>query len=98
MVQRERQVKPSRRYLAVHDVIGSYRLICVECPSAKVIWKTDVWGSFWGGLGGFAEQWVEVTEQNSRVIVFGCGIGIHCEAFRSDDGTSVFRFSNGYAE
>jgi hypothetical protein len=70
-------ISPSRYYVAVHQIIGDYRLACVDRQSSKVLWKSVAWGSYWGGLGGFAEQWVTVTEQDNRVVVFGCGLGIH---------------------
>jgi len=92
-------ITPSRCYLAVHHMISGYQLICLERPSSKVLWRTDGWGSFWGIFTGSRhEQWLTVTEQDSRVVVFGCGVGIHCEAFRSGDGTNLFRFSNGYSK
>jgi hypothetical protein len=50
------------------------------------------------GLAGYAEQCVSVTEQNRRVVLFGGGVDIHCEAFRYEDGTNLFRFSSGYPE
>ena len=80
---------PVRCYLAVHGDWGyGFQLICIDRPSAKVLWKTDVWGTWWAGVEGQSDMWVAVTEQKNRVSVFGASSnGIHVEGFRKEDGT-----------
>jgi hypothetical protein len=92
-------ITPARCYVAVHGSAGhSYRLACVERPAATVRWVTRVWGSYWGSTTGIHFQWVEVTVQGNRVVVFGvASVGFNAEAFRVEDGANVFRFSNGYS-
>jgi len=91
-------ITPSRCYIAAYDGFGCpYRLACVERSSAKVRWVADVWASWWGGCEGWSQQWVEVTEQGDRVVVFGVAGAFHVEAFRMDDGVNVLRFSNSYS-
>jgi hypothetical protein len=91
-------VTPTRCYLAVHGDVGySYPVACIDRSTAKVIWKSEVWGTWWGGATGIHFMWVAVTEQHDRIVVFGAGTtGIHVEAFRPDDGKNVFRFSSSY--
>ena len=91
-------VTPSRCYIAVHGVIGDYQLTCIDRASSRVLWTNSVWGAFSGGLTGYAEQWVTVTEQHDRIVVFGCVLGINIEGFRSDSGANLFRFSNIYSD
>ena len=58
---------------------------------------SKVWGSWWGAAMGVHRQWVEIVEQGDRVVVFGvAAVGFHVEAFRTDDGANLFRFSNAY--
>jgi hypothetical protein len=89
----------SHCYVAAYDSGGyPYCLACVERSSAKVRWVADVWASWWGLATGPGKQWVEVTEQGGRVVVFGvASVGFHVEGFRRDDGVNVFRFSNSYS-
>jgi hypothetical protein len=88
---------PVRCYVAVHNDCGyPFQLICIDRSSAKVVWKTDVWGTWWGGVSGPSEMWVDVREQKDRVLVFGASAGIHIEGFRKEDGKNLFRFSSGY--
>ena len=81
-----------------HEVINDYPLTCIDRSSSKVLWTNRVLGAYWGCLGGFAEQWVTVTESHDCVVVFGCTIGINIEGFRSDNGKAVFRFSTACSE
>ncbi len=91
-------ITPSRCYLAAHDGFGyPYQLACVDLPSGKLRWITEVRGSFWGDVGGASMQFVEVVEQEDRVVAFGISMGFHVEAFRKDDGVNLFRFSNSYS-
>jgi hypothetical protein len=93
-------ITPASCFVAVYHPGGSpYRLACVERSSAKVRWVSRVWGSWWGGIAGFpGPQWLEVTEQGDRIVVFGVTIGgFHVEAFRVRDGVNVLRFSNSYS-
>jgi hypothetical protein len=94
------RITPTRCYVAVHDPVGyPYRLAAVDRPLGKVRWVTKVWGSWWGNATGIHHPWLEVTEQGDRVVVFGtASTGFHVEAFRADDGTNLFRFSNSYGE
>jgi hypothetical protein len=88
----------TRCYVAVHDPVGCpYRLAAVDRQLGEVRWVTKVWGSWWGDATGQHHQWLEVTEQGDRVVVFGRASGtFHVEAFRADDGANLFRFSNSY--
>lgn len=92
-------ITPSRCYVAVYDSVGyPYQLACVERSSARILWVAGVWASWWGSTTGVHKQWVEVTEQGNRVVVFGvASSGFHVEAFRMDDGVNVLRFSNSYS-
>ena len=92
-------VTPARCYIAAH---GPHEclLVCVDRTSSRMIWKSDVWGASFparggGGAGPFVDQ-VTVTELNGRVTVFGYDGGVYVEAFRSDDGSNIARFSNAY--
>lgn len=89
---------PECCYIAVHDDRGHpYTLACVDRSSAEIVWRAEVWGSWWGHSTGVGRAWVTVTEQNDRVVVFGAAsTGIHVEAFQSSDGKNVFRFSSSY--
>jgi hypothetical protein len=90
---------PRRCYVAVYSNSGSsYNLTCIDRKSAKVSWQSKVWATYWsGGLSGTVYTRVEVKEQDRRVFVFGSGTtGMHVEAFRSEDGTNLFRFANRY--
>src|SRR5262249_26329045 len=65
-------ITPSRCYVAAYENVGyPYRLACVERSSGKIRWVSEVWASWWGGGTGIHFQWVEVTEQGDRVVVFG---------------------------
>jgi hypothetical protein len=93
-------ITSTRCYVAVHDSWGyPHRLACVERSSARTRWVADVWGSWWGfGTGVASGGWVEIAEQDDRVVVFGVAcLGFNVEAFRKEDGVNVFRFSNGYS-
>src|SRR5262249_17723260 len=91
-------VTPGRCYVAEHDDVGyPFQLACIDRSTGKVAWRSEVWGIWWGGATGVHAMWVAGTEQGDRIVVFGAGsIGIHVEAFRKDDGTNLFRFSNSY--
>jgi hypothetical protein len=92
-------ITSSHCYIAAYDDVGyPYRLACVERASAKTLWVTEVWESWWANATGQHRQWVEVTEQGDRIVVFGvASAGFHVEAFRADDGVNVLRFSNSYS-
>jgi hypothetical protein len=91
-------ITPSRCYIAVHEDVGySYPLYCIDRLTAKIVWKSEVWATWWGGASGVHHMSVAVTEQNNRIVVFGAAAtGIHVEAFQRDDGTNLFRFSSSY--
>jgi hypothetical protein len=89
---------PTHLYVAIHESVGyTYRLACVERSTLKLNWVSDVWGSWWASASGQHRQSVEIVEHGHRVVVFGVSSpGFHVEAFRKDDGTNIFRFSNSY--
>jgi len=90
---------PGNCYVAFHNSDGfPYSLFCFERSSSKVLWKAEVQASFWGSTSGIsAGQYVAVTQQGSRVVVFGaCRCGSHVEAFDVKDGSNLFRFSTSY--
>ena len=91
-------ITPARCYVAGHESVRyPYRLASVDRGTGKTRWVAKVWASWWYGATGHHHQWVEVTEQEDRVVVFGvASTGFHVEAFRQDDGANVFRFSNSY--
>jgi hypothetical protein len=92
-------MKPSHCYIAVHENVGhGYKLACIDRTSEKLVWKTDVFGTWWGDFStGPAQMWVSVTEQKERIVVFGAAAtGLHVEAFRAKDGKNLFRFSTSY--
>jgi hypothetical protein len=91
-------ITPARCYVAVHSDWGDpFELTAIERASAKVLWKASVWGYSWAVIAsGQNFMCVELVEQDNRVVVFGAGGGFHVEAFQSDTGESLFRFSNSY--
>jgi hypothetical protein len=90
-------ITPGRCYVAIYDEWGfPYKLACVDRKSLQVKWTRQVWGSWWAYTSGASHQWIELTEQGDRVVVFGAAGPFHVEAFRVDDGSTVFRFSNSY--
>jgi hypothetical protein len=94
-------VTRTRCYIAVHDDVGfPFHLYCLDRQSDKILWASDVWGTFFGcGATGVHEGWVAVTKEDNRVVVFGATpSGFHVEAFRAKDGRSLFRFSSSYSK
>jgi hypothetical protein len=85
-------------YVAVHDDIGyPYPLACLDRVSGKIIWKSEVCGTWWGIGMGIHFMNIAIVQQDNRVIVFGSGdTGMHVEGFRVDDGSNLFRFSTSY--
>jgi hypothetical protein len=85
-------------YVAVHDDVGfPYKLACLDRVSGKIIWKSDVWGTWWGFGSGVHIMIVAIVELDNRVIVFGWGsTGMNVEGFCADDGSNLFRFSTSY--
>jgi hypothetical protein len=101
LLKRERNIsaliRPDRYYLVEHGNWGHpSELICIDRASSKILWKAEVWGTRWGSVSGQSQEWVAVTEQNNRVVVFGASGGVNVEAFNADDGTNLFRFSSSY--
>jgi hypothetical protein len=92
-------ITPTHCLIAAHDCIGyPYNLVCAERSTAKIVWTSKVWASWWHDVTGSHAQSVEVTVQGDRVVVFGvASVGFHAEGFRIKDGANVFRFSNSYA-
>lgn len=89
----------SRCYVATHESTGmGYKLVCIARSSGKVLWRSDVWSTTWYGPGGNRmTSWIEIAEQNDKVVVFGSAwTGLHVEAFAVDDGATLFRFSTAY--
>lgn len=89
---------PSRYYVAVHGHVGyPYELACVDRLSGKALWRSKVRGTWSGFSNGYHEMRVTVTEQDNRVVVFGCALtGAYVEIFQSADGLPVSRFSSSY--
>jgi hypothetical protein len=86
-----------RCFVAVHGFAGNpHELVCIERPSGKLLWKTRVWGNFWGDLEGQASMWVALIEHDNRILVFGSSLGMNVEAFRVTDGENLFRFATTY--
>ena len=90
---------PTRCYVAVHDDVGyPFPLACIDRVSKKLLWKSKVWGTWWANATGQHRMCVTITEQSNRIVVFGvAATGLHVEAFRSDNGENLFRFSTSYA-
>ena len=87
----------NRSYIAVHDHSGyPHKLYCIDRFSGKTSWKTNVWGNFWGDMGGPGTAWVSLVESDGRIFVFGSSIGMNVEAFRVADGKPLFRFATTY--
>jgi hypothetical protein len=90
----------SRCYIATHGNFGArYPLICVSRDSGKLIWKARVWGHSFDLImvADSGSQRVTVTEEGSRVVVFGASLaGAHVEAFDVKDGKNLFRFTTAY--
>ena len=89
---------PSRCYIVVHGQVGyPYDLACVDRLSGKALWRSKVRGTWSGFSNGYHEMRVTITEQDSRVVVFGCALtGVYVEVFQSADGLPVSRFSSSY--
>jgi hypothetical protein len=89
-------------YVAKYDnALYPYTLARVNRADGRLVWKTEGWGSWWYQIGGsVGRAHVAIELQGDHVLVFGVsGLGlIHAEAFRADDGKSLFRFSNTYCE
>jgi hypothetical protein len=94
-------IRPKHCVVAMHDDWGSpYRLAYVDRETQQIRWVSECWGSInpaGMGFSGCSLQWLEITEQDDRIIVFGDALGFHVEAFRVSDGQSLFRFSNYYS-
>ena len=88
----------SNCYVAVHGHAGTpFRLYCFDRETGTERWQSGVWGCWWGNSTGRPHCFVSVTEQNDSVVVFGeAGIGIHVEAFATQDGANLFRFASSY--
>jgi hypothetical protein len=86
-------------YFADYESHGAtFTLARLDRSTGRIVWKTAVWGSYWGsGGGGLPRGPVTIIQQGDRVVVFGSASGIYVEAFRADDGKNLFRFSNGYS-
>jgi hypothetical protein len=93
---------PKNVYVAKYDATRVVGVVaCVNSADGRLIWKTQVWGSYWYQIGGgVGPPRVSIELQNDRVLVFGVsGLGlINVEAFRADNGKNIFRFSNTYCE
>ena len=90
-------------YLVVHGVNCSrYKLVCLDPRTRQVRWKVAVEpevGFSVRGLDsydftGWFYHWVALVEKDAVLFVFG--VSWECayiEAFRTQDGTNLFRFS-----
>ena len=94
-------IRPKCCVVAMHDDWGCpYLLAYVDRETQQIRWVSKCWGSFNDAgiyLSGNCTQWLEITEQDDRIIVFGDAGGFHVEAFRVSDGQSLFRFSNYFS-
>jgi hypothetical protein len=91
-------MSPSRCHVVIHEIGGfEPTLVSIDRETSKVVWKSEIWGSIVGG-SFFGEEWLGVTEQGDRVVVFECRSGLAVEAFRSSDGANRFRFSTTLSE
>jgi hypothetical protein len=91
-------ITSSRCFVAVHEDVGyPYKLACIDRQAEKLLWKSEVFATWWAGATGIHRMWVTVTEQNKRIVLFGsAATGMHVEAFRPEDGANLFRFSTSY--
>jgi hypothetical protein len=92
-------ITDSRVYIAGYaDCKTPYKLACIGRTGGGLRWTVEGRGSGWSGnLGGYYFHLMEVVEQKDRVVVFGLEMGDYVEAFRADDGVSLFRFSSDYS-
>jgi hypothetical protein len=90
----------SRCYLAIHgDYALQYSLNSIDRNSGKVLWKSPVWAG--GGTlmpqGGEGHHRVQILVDGDRVVVFGVALDTaYIEVFRTNDGSSLCRFSTSY--
>jgi hypothetical protein len=91
-------ITPDRCYVAVHSESSfRYKLYYLVRGAPKIVWEAEVWGTRWGTSSTDHHLRVKVAQQDNRVVVFGAaGDGFHVEAFRADDGSSLFRFASSY--
>jgi hypothetical protein len=89
-------VAGNRTYMAVYGDVGApYRVSCLD--TGKLYWQASVWGNSLGLLCAtpFFKQCVTFVLTDRWLLVFGAGQeGFHVEAFRTDNGTNIFRVSN----
>lgn len=93
-------------YLVLHSVACEpYKLVHLDPRTRKVRWKVDVEAHVRGFVTGgttydFTDwrfHWVTLVEKNGVLFVFGVSMEcVYIEAFRTKDGTNLFRFSTGY--
>jgi hypothetical protein len=87
----------SQFFITHHDGHGSrHTLTSIDRRSGKILWQSEVWGSWWNDSEGLSRGWVALTEQGNRIVVFGLSGRFNVEAFDSKDGKNLFRFSNSY--
>ena len=88
--------------MAIHSPVGDpFWLTCINRASAKILWKSKVWGTCWKPLyiNGLCHMRAAVEEKDGHVIVFGSStFGLHVEVFRSDNGENLFRFCTACTE
>ncbi len=68
-----------------------------EGKGGKAVWKAEGWGTGVQAIAGGWYQWVEVSENDGTVFVFGKDpLGMYLEAFDLATGKPAFRFSTSY--
>jgi hypothetical protein len=86
-------------YLAIHaDRASPYSLLCVGRKKGNIRWSSDVWAA--GGLVHYIGQGyhrVTLLLDGDALMVWGVGDdSAYIEGFKTEDGTSLFRFSTSY--
>jgi hypothetical protein len=94
-------IDSNRWYLLGHsNRTTPYWLRCFTCAGgvSKLAWKAKGWGSKgWGGWTGFGWNFVTISANEQRVIVFGAGDdAAYIEAFNAQSGEVLFRFSTAF--
>jgi hypothetical protein len=86
-------------FIALHRATGQgYPLHCINRKTDKVKWNATVWADG-GGLivySGTHRHSVSIIAGKQQVLVFGCSGFLYMEAFNTDDGAALYRFSTRY--
>jgi hypothetical protein len=91
---------PKQSYLVWYEPDGhSYPVVCLDSQSGQILWKTVSWASGSQNLLGYGGQMnhdVELVPVPGKLLVFGSVFigGQYLEAFSSETGSCLFRFSS----